>query len=59
MKIFFYALRDYDEKKYVEECAEQFGFELDAGGRTLMVCNGHSIIEPGYFEVFRKYCGKE
>ena len=32
---------------------------LAAGGRTLMVCNGHSIIEPGYFEVFKKYCGKE
>ena len=32
---------------------------LAAGGRTLMICNGDSIIEPGYFEVFRKYCGKE
>ena len=32
---------------------------LAAGGRTLMVCNGDSIIEPGYFEVFKKYCGKE
>ena len=27
MKIFFYALRDYDEKKYVEECAAKYGFE--------------------------------
>ncbi|MBQ9337618.1 MAG: hypothetical protein IJS14_10035 [Lentisphaeria bacterium] len=32
---------------------------LSAGGRTLMICNGRSIIEPGYFEVFKKYCGKE
>ena len=32
---------------------------LSAGGRTLMVCNGRAIIEPGYFEVFRKYCGKK
>ena len=29
MKIFFYALRDYDEKKYVEECAAQYGFDYD------------------------------
>ena len=28
-----------------------------AGGRMLMVCNGPVMIEPGYFEVFRKYCG--
>lgn len=27
MKIFFYALRDYDEKHYLEECAEKYGFE--------------------------------
>lgn len=32
---------------------------LAAGGRTLMVCTGRCIIEPGYFEIFRKYCGKE
>lgn len=32
---------------------------LAAGGRTVMVCNGHKIIEPGYFEVFRKYCGRK
>ena len=32
---------------------------LAAGGKTLMVCDGPSIIEPGYFDVFRKYCGKE
>ena len=32
---------------------------LTAGGRTLMVCDGPSIIEPSYYEIFRKYCGKE
>ena len=32
---------------------------LAAGGRTVMVCNGHKIIDPGYFEVFRKYCGRK
>ncbi len=31
---------------------------LAAGGRTLMICDGCCIIEPNYFEVFRKYCGK-
>ncbi|MBQ7695250.1 MAG: hypothetical protein IJT50_09025 [Lentisphaeria bacterium] len=31
---------------------------LSAGGRTLSVCSGSAIIEPGYHEVFRKYCGK-
>ncbi|SCX94426.1 D-lactate dehydrogenase [Lachnospiraceae bacterium XBB2008] len=29
MKIFFYALREYDEKKYVEECAAQYGFDYN------------------------------
>jgi len=28
---------------------------LAAGGRTLMVCNGPAILEPGYFEIFKKY----
>ena len=32
---------------------------LAAGGKTLMVCDGPSIIEPGYFDVFRKYCSNE
>lgn len=27
MKIFFYALRDYDEKGYLETCADKYGFE--------------------------------
>ena len=30
---------------------------LENGGRTLMVCNGNDMIKPGYFEVFRRYCG--
>ena len=32
---------------------------LFAGSRTVMVCDSRSILQPGYFEVFRKYCGKE
>ena len=32
---------------------------LEAGGRTVMVCNGNAILLDGYYEVFRKYCGKE
>ena len=31
---------------------------LSAGGDTLSVCNGMDMIKPGYYEVFRKYCGK-
>ena len=27
MKIFFYALREYDEQKYVEKFAGQYAFE--------------------------------
>ncbi len=27
MKIFFYALRGYDEQKYVEKFARQYAFE--------------------------------
>ncbi|MCR5650085.1 MAG: lactate dehydrogenase [Lachnospiraceae bacterium] len=27
MKLFFYALRDYDEKHYLDECSEKYGFE--------------------------------
>ncbi len=29
MKLFFYALREYDEKKYLEECAKRYGFEYE------------------------------
>lgn len=42
---------------------EEVDFELRtilaAGGRNVMVCYGPTILEDGYFEVFRKYCGKE
>ena len=31
---------------------------LAAGGKTLLVCSGRYIIEPGYYEVFKKYCTK-
>ena len=27
MKIFFYALREYDEQKYVEKFSKQYAFE--------------------------------
>ena len=29
MKIFFYALREFDEKRFLEECAQKYGFEYD------------------------------
>lgn len=44
--------------KTPEELEQELKVILAAGGRTLMVCDGRCIIEPGYFEVFRKYCGK-
>ncbi len=31
---------------------------LASGAGTLMVCSGSPVIQPGYFEVFKKYCGK-
>lgn len=31
---------------------------LSAGGDTIMICCGRTIIEEGYYEVFKKYCGK-
>ena len=31
---------------------------LAASGRILLVCNGHDMIKPGFYEVYRKYCGK-
>ena len=41
------------------ELEAEFKEILAAGGRTLMICDGRCIVEPNYFEVFRKYCGKE
>lgn len=29
---------------------------LNAGGRTLMVCDGRVLLDPAYSEIFRKYC---
>ncbi len=45
--------------KTPEEVEHDLRTILSAGGRTVMVCNGSAILEPGYYEVFRKYCGKE
>ena len=44
--------------KSPEQLEAELRVILAVGGRTLMVCNGHDMIKPGYFEVFRKYCGK-
>jgi hypothetical protein len=32
---------------------------IASGAETLMICSGAPVIQPGYFEVFKKYCGKE
>ena len=45
--------------KTPEEVDHDLRTILSAGGRTVMVCNGRSIIEDGYFEVFKKYCGRK
>lgn len=45
--------------KSPEDVEREMKVILSSGGRTLMVCNGYHIIEPGYFEVFKKYCAKE
>ncbi len=42
--------------KTPEEVELELQTILAAGGRTVMVCNGGAILDPGYFEVFRKYC---
>lgn len=31
---------------------------LDSGADSLMICNGAAMLEPGYFEIFKKYCGE-
>ena len=36
MKIFFYALREYDEQKYVEKFSKQYAFEY---GFTWRMCS--------------------
>lgn len=30
---------------------------LAGNSRTLMICNGNVMIQEGYFDVFKKYCG--
>ena len=41
------------------EVEQELQIILAAGSRTVMVCNGDVILKDGYYEVFRKYCGKE
>ena len=45
--------------KTPEEVEQELRIILSAGGRTLLVCNGDVILKDRYYEVFRKYCGKE
>jgi hypothetical protein len=45
--------------KTPETVAHELDLITAAGGRVLMVCDGSAMIAPGYFEVFRRYCGKE
>jgi hypothetical protein len=45
--------------KTPEEVEQELRIILASGSRTVMVCNGTAILEPGYFEVFRKYCGRK
>ena len=44
--------------KTPEEVEAELRTIIGASGRMLMVCNGPVMIEPGYFEVFKKYCGR-
>lgn len=32
---------------------------ISGGGRSVMICSGSAVLVPGYFEVFRKYCGRQ
>ena len=45
--------------KSPEQLDRELALIVAAGGDTLMVCNGSAMLVPGYFEVFRKYCGKK
>ena len=44
--------------KTPEDVERELKTLLAAGARTVMVCSGAPVIQPGYFEVFKKYCGK-
>lgn len=45
--------------KAPEDVERELKIIIDSGAETLMVCSGNPVIQPGYFEVFKKYCGKE
>ena len=45
--------------KTPEEVERELRIILASGSRTVMVCNGTAILKAGYYEVFKKYCGKE
>ena len=45
--------------KTPEELDRELAVITAAGAETLMVCNGPAMLAPGYFEVFRKYCGRD
>ncbi len=45
--------------KTPERVAHELELITSAGGRILMICDGSAMIAPGYFEVFRRWCGKE
>ena len=45
--------------KTPEEVEHDLQTVLAAGSRTVMVCDGRVLLQDGYYEVFRKYCGKE
>ena len=44
--------------KTPEDVERELKAIINAGGTSLMVCFGLPIIEEGYFEVFKKFCGK-
>ena len=44
--------------KAPETVEQELEIILASGGRSLLVCNGSAILKDGYFEVFKKYFGK-
>ena len=42
--------------KTPEDVERELKIISESGATSLMVCNGNSMIVPGYFEVFQKYC---
>ena len=44
--------------KSPEDVEREIKMIIASGSKTLMVCSGAPVIQPGYFEVFKKYCGK-